>query len=411
MNKIRFILVAVLLSVCASASAQLKTVAISEIIDKTHQINYETKLRLRTSLTAAINKKQGYTAMTRADISSILNEQAFQNSGLVDESTIKRLGAMTGASLILITEAIKTDGGSKIYVVVNLLDVETARVRMTENHTMLFNEIESGCEVLANKVLGISTASSSGKPVVLYGYLAVYPNDIGEFRSAPTAIINHFNTTKTHNDNGWRLPTDEELSVMRNMASQIPGFRNTRYMTSNQTSYEHPTAVRLVSTTYVGSVQQAKVDAEQAKRQRAHDIIYGGDGDNGVYSFGYYHREGGVVFSTSGGYDRWREGWRHGKIVYVSSQTEPYHSAGRWKPSGGGWRLPTIDELQEIYERKQTINSTLSEKGLDRLEESRYWSGSASGNRKVWRINMADGYVSDNNNLKDYYHLCYVLEF
>ena len=82
MNKIRFILVAVLLSVCASASAQLKTVAISEIIDKTHQINYETKLRLRTSLTAAINKKQGYTAMTRADISSILNEQAFQNSGL-----------------------------------------------------------------------------------------------------------------------------------------------------------------------------------------------------------------------------------------------------------------------------------------------------------------------------------------
>ncbi|MBE6210582.1 MAG: DUF1566 domain-containing protein [Rikenellaceae bacterium] len=404
MNKIRFILVAVLLSVCASAFAQLKTVAISEIIDKTHQINYETKLRLRTSLTAAINKKQGYTAMTRADISSILNEQAFQNSGLVDESTIKRLGAMTGASLILITEAIKTDGGSKIYVVVNLLDVETARVRMTENHTMLFNEIESGCEVLANKVLGISTASSSDKPVVLYGYLAVYPNDIGEFRSAPTAIINHFNTTKTHNDNGWRLPTDEELSVMRNMASQIPGFRNTRYMTSNQTSYEHPTAVRLVSTTYVGSVQQAKVDAEQAERQRAYDIIYDGDGDNGVYKIGYYHREGGVVFSLS-------SDGRHGKIVYATGITDSYYDAGDWKPSGGGWRLPSINELKAIYRYKQTINATFSEKGISRLESSRYWSGSASGNRKVWRINMADGYVSDNNNLNDYYHLCYVLEF
>ncbi len=402
MSKIKFILVVVLLSVCASAFAQLKTVAISEIIDKTHQINYETKLRLRTSLTSAINNKQGYSAITRVDIASILDEHAFQNSGLVDESTIRRLGSITGASLILVAEAIKTNGGHDIYVVVNLLDVETARVKMTEMHTMSVNKIELGCEVLANKILGITSVSTSDKPVVLYGYLAVYPNDIGEFRSHPTAIVEHFNKTNAHGDNGWRLPTDEELSVMRNLASQIPGFRNIRYMTSNQTSYEYPTTVRLVSTTYVESVKQAQINEQLDKEQRERDVVYAGYGDNGVYRIGYYHYAGGVVFSvTSDG--------RHGKIVRPTYGKEDYYHRGDWCPSG--WRLPTINELKVMYCYKLTINDTLSKKGYSGLVNSRYWSGTASSGKKVWRINMADGYVSDYNNLSDEYHLCYVYEF
>ena len=95
----------------ATLMAQNKAVAVTEVVDKEDKVSYATEIMVRTRLTAAISMKQGYTAYDRVDLQSIMSEQNFQRTGLVDDATIKRLGEMTGASLILIPEVAMSDDG------------------------------------------------------------------------------------------------------------------------------------------------------------------------------------------------------------------------------------------------------------------------------------------------------------
>lgn len=50
---------------------------------------------------------------------------------------------------------------------------------------------------------------------VLYGYLAVFPNEIGEFQEEPKNIIASINKQKMHGYDEWRIPTPEDLSLLR----------------------------------------------------------------------------------------------------------------------------------------------------------------------------------------------------
>lgn len=70
-----------------------------------------------------------------------------------------------------------------------------------------------------------------------------------------------------------------------------------------------------------------------------------------------------------------------------------WHGANDWAyRAGDGWRLPTVDELQQIY------NS-----GGQDLQERWYWSSeSRANNNKAICVNMSTGTTLDN--VKDYYH-------
>jgi len=120
MKSLRNIFCCIFLLSCAVAFGQPKVVAVTEIVDKYEHIPYSVKLQLRASLTKAISQKQGYAAVDRTDISHILEEQTFQRTGLVDDTTIKKLGSITGAKFILLAEAVKTDSSSSIYVNVKI---------------------------------------------------------------------------------------------------------------------------------------------------------------------------------------------------------------------------------------------------------------------------------------------------
>lgn len=63
---------------------------------------------------------------------------------------------------------------------------------------------------------------------------------------------------------------------------------------------------------------------------------------------------------------------------------------------GDGWRLPTIDELNQIYLNKDKIG------GFD-SDYSFYWSSSEFGEYDTWFINLNDGkriYYGHGNNFK-----------
>ena len=51
--------------------------------------------------------------------------------------------------------------------------------------------------------------------VVLYGYLKVFPNDLGTFDAEPKTVITRLNEQQQYGYGTWRLPTNEELQLMR----------------------------------------------------------------------------------------------------------------------------------------------------------------------------------------------------
>lgn len=240
--------------------AQNKAVAITEVVDKEDKVPYAVEIMVRTRLTAAISMKQGYNAYDRVDLQTIMAEHNFQRTGLVDDATIKKLGEMTGASLVLIPEVAASDDG-KIYVAVKMLDVMTAQTMMSTGQLMgsSSNEVDEGCRLLVEKVLGngVTTSSISAptdEPVTLYGYLHVFPKDVGEFKTLPEQLLQAINKSSQYGYDSWRLPTTEELSIMRANSDLIPNLKNADYLCSDSSNGGY---ARLVTTD--ASVEQRKL--------------------------------------------------------------------------------------------------------------------------------------------------------
>lgn len=231
--------------------AQNKAVAITEVVDKEDKVPYAVEIMVRTRLTAAISMKQGYNAYDRVDLQTIMSEHNFQRTGLVDDATIKKLGEMTGASLVLIPEVAASDDG-KIYVAVKMLDVTTAQTMMSTGQLMgsSSNEVDEGCLLLVEKVLGngVSTSNISAptdEPITLYGYLHVFPKDVGEFKALPEQLLSAINNQGQYGYDSWRLPTIEELSIMRANSDLIPNLKNADYLCSDSSNGGY---ARLVTT-------------------------------------------------------------------------------------------------------------------------------------------------------------------
>ncbi len=235
----------------ATLMAQNKAVAVTEVVDKEDKVSYATEIMVRTRLTAAISMKQGYTAYDRVDLQSIMSEQNFQRTGLVDDATIKRLGEMTGASLILIPEVAMSEDG-KIYVAVKMLDVTTAQTMMATGQLMgsSSDAVEEGCQQLVAKILKTRSSISNQigmeeTVITLYGYLHVFPKDIGIFQTLPLQLLDAINKAEQYGYDTWRLPTLEELSIMRASSDMLPNFKDSDYLYEGSSERGH---VRLVTT-------------------------------------------------------------------------------------------------------------------------------------------------------------------
>ena len=85
---------------------------------------------------------------------------------------------------------------------------------------------------------------------------------------------------------------------------------------------------------------------------------------------------------------------RHGKVMSVSETKCNWNDAKDWCVSfGPAWRLPTKDELKEIYRNKDAINSVLSANDYTTLMDTLYWSSGIISESFVWYVSMRDGYT------------------
>lgn len=143
-------------------AANVKKVAILEVVDKEKKMEYGHKLIVRSNLTRAITNTEGYEAFERADIDAIMAEHDFQRTGNVSDKDIKKIGEMTGAAYVLVAEGVMMDGG--IYLTAKILNVETTKVEVTDNVTIKDTRsvtIQNGCRTLATNMFGALAGTST----------------------------------------------------------------------------------------------------------------------------------------------------------------------------------------------------------------------------------------------------------
>ena len=152
--------------VSITSVAQVK-VAILPATDKTGEIKYALKLMLTSSITTAISMTDGYEAYDRIDLSSILDEQAFQRTGLVSDKEIHKIGEMTGASFVLITEAAYIDV-THLVATAKIVNVESAKIGNSAVSMIDVgntNQMLTDCKSLTQKLLGTTDSGNSSTSV------------------------------------------------------------------------------------------------------------------------------------------------------------------------------------------------------------------------------------------------------
>ena len=137
------------------ALAQDKKVAMIETIGINPEISSMVKNMVRGELTKSISLQPGFSAFTRLDIDQMINEMNFQQSGMVSDDQIAKLGEMSGADYICISKVSKND--ESYYIEAYLINIVTGQI---ENPATDFVEsggisaVNESCQKIAKELVG-----------------------------------------------------------------------------------------------------------------------------------------------------------------------------------------------------------------------------------------------------------------
>lgn len=151
-------LLTILLSILSLTlvAQEIKKVAILETVDKEGKMPYRVKFMIRSNLTFAINRAEGYEGLDRVDMAQITGEQNFQRTGMVSDAQIKQLGEMTGAQYVLIAEAVECDENN-LFISAKMIDIETGRIA-NSTPSIVANkdpeQMQTACQKVADLLMG-----------------------------------------------------------------------------------------------------------------------------------------------------------------------------------------------------------------------------------------------------------------
>ena len=213
----------------------------------------------------------GYTMIERTQIDRIIDEQKLQRSSLT-ESQMVRVGQLLNLSKIVIGDVNVVMG--QYNVDVRVINVESGTIAATEGATFAGSSYREVMKNLAQKLAGqiaisagptVSAQPTPSSPTpktrtkveTVYGYLHVFPNELGVFQSVPTNVISNINNQGMHGYDEWRVPTNEELSLLR-----ANGYLSSaQYMTK-----ENASGMVLLVTTGKSVAEKEAIKAEQVRQ-------------------------------------------------------------------------------------------------------------------------------------------------
>ena len=174
-------------------------------------------------------RPDGYTTVERTHIDEVIEEQGFQRSKMTEEQMV-RVGKILNVSKVVVGDI--NIVMEQYNVDVRVINVESGIISATEGATFTGASYRSHMQSIAQKLASKIAITSGGsvqaspKPTtttpmkrtsveVLYGYLKIFPNELGTFDSEPTSVISQINRQAQHGYNNWRIPTNEELSLLK----------------------------------------------------------------------------------------------------------------------------------------------------------------------------------------------------
>jgi hypothetical protein len=294
-------------------------------------------------------RPSGYTMIERAQIDKVISEQHFQRTNITDNQAVQ-LGKILNASVVIL---------GKVSMLGGQYQVDVRAVNVQSGHDIAFEgatfggDYRTNVKSIATKLAGKiaitpgstvqsnSNQSTSPQPrkrngvEVIYGYLKVFPNELGTFESEPTTVIAQINKQAQHGYNNWRIPTNEELSLLR--ANNYLG--DGQYMTK-----EHPNGIVLLVTDgddYAKiqkaeeEARKAKEEARQAKEARKASLIAEGYVDLGLPSGTMWKKQ-----NEEGGFYTYDEAiYKFKNDLPTNGQYEELRNKCTWTWMGNGYKV------------------------------------------------------------------------
>ncbi len=202
------------LSLTAYAQGK-KTVAVLDPICRDNSVNVFFQQMVRGAMESAITASSEYKAYDRSAFDQIQKEQAFQRTGAVNDSQIKKMGELAGVDYVLVSEVSAYEG--YLSTIIKILNVTTGEYdKSVDDYMELKPEsVKNKCREMASSLFGSSpskTPTSNNQVPVGYvdlglpsGTLWKKDNEAGGFYTYDQAIAKF----------GSDLPTKEQLEELK----------------------------------------------------------------------------------------------------------------------------------------------------------------------------------------------------
>lgn len=319
----------------------------------------------------------GYTMVERTQIDKAIDEQGFQRSRMT-ESQMVRIGQILNVSKIVVGDVNVVMG--QYNVDARVINVESGTIAATEGATFAGSSYRSTMQSIAQKLAAKIAITSGGTvqanttqqtpqqrttPYVIYGYLKVFPNDLGSFDAEPRQVISRLNQSQQYGYGTWRLPTNEELVLMR--ANNVVGSGS--YMTKENKKG----IVRLVTDKEKGEVLPA---------------VPTGYVDLGLPSGTLWkdQNEAGGLYS----YDQAMA--KFGSSLPTKEQLEELTNSCRWTWNGNGYKVegPSGESIVLPAAGYRGCDGGVYDVG----SYGSYWSSTPYGSESAWDLGFSSGGVN-----------------
>lgn len=120
------------------------------------------------------------------------------------------------------------------------LEIEKINIESKPDKPEIKDEKKKLPEDMTTKITEDNSKRDRTDVVVLYDYLRLYPEDLGEFVEKPNTLIRKINEEEKYGYDSWRLPTQEEMDIISSKG-YLSGLK---YMTQSD-----PRGVLLLVTT------------------------------------------------------------------------------------------------------------------------------------------------------------------
>lgn len=151
-----------------AVAQQKKTVAVLDPICRDNSVNTFYQQVVRGSMESAVTVTDEFISFDRTAFDKVLDEHKFEQSGVVNDAQIRRMGIYAGVDFVLITEVSAYDG--YMSVLVKILNIETGEASKGLSELMELTPpiVQESCKELAKKLFGIVDVVSGTRKGTLH---------------------------------------------------------------------------------------------------------------------------------------------------------------------------------------------------------------------------------------------------